>query len=134
MPSIAICASRNASTLPVMLYCLRASASAISQARSVASAIRKLVDIGHQFIPAGIHPGFLGLAREAMYLSLGTFFKGSCSYIKQKGDCQGDSLPLRYDLFYDFPETPVFPYLTEFFRVDTPSQAEGRHELLTHGR
>jgi len=33
-----------------MLYCLRASASAISQARSVASAICKLVDIGHQFI------------------------------------------------------------------------------------
>src|SRR6516225_11789971 len=60
MPSIAICASRNASTLPVMLYCLRASASAISQARSVASAICKLVDIGHQFIPAGIHPGFFG--------------------------------------------------------------------------
>jgi len=39
---------------------LRASASAISQARSVASAICKLVDIGHQFIPAGIHPGFFG--------------------------------------------------------------------------
>src|SRR5215469_5585215 len=86
MPSIAICASRNASTLPVMLYCLRASASAISQARSVASAICKLVDIiGHQFIPAGIHPGFFGAGTRGNVPFTRHIFQGLLLIYKAKG-------------------------------------------------
>src|SRR5262250_1321762 len=94
MPSIAICASRNASTLPVMLYCLRASASAISQARSVASAICKLVDIGHQFIPAGIHPGFFGAGTRGNVPFTRHIFQGLLLIYKAKGRLSGRQPPV----------------------------------------
>src|SRR6516162_9619264 len=131
MPSIAICASRNASTLPVMLYCLRASASAISQARSVASAICKLVDIGHQFIPAGIHPGFFGAGTRGNVPFTRHIFQGLLLIYKAKGRLSRRQPPPQglqvYNRWVWLLQPDQFP---PPFRVDAPSFLAGAAAIL----